>query len=588
MKYIHSIRIKLIIAIIFLMLFSNAVIGIFSYSTAKIQLDKSGQIILTNGVHMIKEAIKLQQDEVHLGNKTLETAQEEVKQLILGPKSKDNTRPINRDIDLGENGYFFILNDKADELAHPSIEGTNTWDTLDMSGDDFYVARDIIEKALNGGGFTYYSWEYPYDGRIAPKVSYSEVDDYWNWIIVASIYMEDFNKGADQILIALFFSSVIAVSMGIVVIIYINYRISAPIISISNEMTNFTESNMEFKPIKVKSKDEIKKLSDSYNIMAKTVNDEIKKRMVTEESLKTINAELEDRVKERTRTLYETNEVLQETLDYSEIQKRELSILNENLEYSLEELQTTQDHLIESEKMAAMSNLVSGIAHEINTPIGTCITLTSYIEKIHQNLVRAIEADGVSKKSFTDYSNDLVKSVKMQSTNLDKAAELVKKFKEVSVDYHLTLETEFDLKEYFEFLLLGLKHYNIGNHNINYNFMDDCNLKSYPSIFSQLFTHLIINSYTHGFKEIVEGEISIDVTKNNNILSIVYSDNGIGIDEVNINQVFNPFFTTNRSKGSTGLGLFIVYNLVTHKMKGTIKVESAINKGTTFRINIPI
>jgi methyl-accepting chemotaxis protein len=235
----HSIRTKLIIAMFLLMVISFVIVGTFTYYTAKTELDRSGEIIMMNGVNMIKEAIQLKKIEISEGLQDKESAQEEIKRFILGPMDSEGNRPINKNIDLGEHGYFFILDKDANEIAHPSIEGQNTWDTLDMSGREFFVARDIIEKALEGGGFTYYSWKYPYTERIAPKVSYAEVDPNWDWIVVASIYMEDFNHGANSIIDALTITFFISFFIGILIIFLTSRHISTPLINISKEMNQF-------------------------------------------------------------------------------------------------------------------------------------------------------------------------------------------------------------------------------------------------------------------------------------------------------------------------------------------------------------
>lgn len=585
---LYSIKTKLIVTIVVLMLLTNLTIGLLSYYTAKSQLDASGKIILTNGVSMVKEAIHLQQEEVMRGNKTLDEAQEAIKQLILGPKDKHNHRPLNRKIDLGENGYFFIMNGQADELAHPSIEGQNTWDTKDMSGQDIYVARDIIEKAQrNGGGFTYYSWQYPYTDRIAPKVSYAEMDDHWDWIIVSTIYMEDFNKGADNILHVLMLSSILSIIIGVIAISYINHHISKPIISIANGMKDFVDGDMNYSPILLKNRDEIKLLSLSFNSMAKTVQEEIKKRKHTESALKEINSELENRVIERTDVLNKTNQALEDALDLSEQQKETLTSLNFELEQSLEDLQQTQKQLIESEKMAAIGNLVAGIAHEINTPLGISITLNTYIESLHRKLSKSIKNNSISKQEFQKYSQNLIDSIDMQLKNLDRAAELVSNFKNISIDHHFSTLTPFNLKEHLDFILLGLKHHNTLGHQINLKCSKDLVINSYPSILSQLFSNLILNSFLHGFDQ-EQGSINITLESQNRGLTIQYSDNGSGIPKEHQSKIFDPFFTTNRQNGGTGLGLFMVYNLITHKLKGTIQLTPDFTPGVQFIIQIPL
>ncbi len=200
-------------------------------------------------------------------------------------------------------------------------------------------------------------------------------------------------------------------------------------------------------------------------------------------------------------------------------------------------------------------------------------------------MIEKVKNKEVSQKIFDDYSTEIMTSVEMQLYNLQNAAELVKNFKDISIDYHHTTETTFIIKQQLEFLLIGLKHHNHLGHRIHLDCPDSLEINSYPSIISQVITNLILNSFMHGFKDVV-GDINISVKQEEQII-IVYTDNGIGIPEKYKTQIFDPFFTTNRGGGGTGLGLFVVYNLVVHKLGGMINLDPSYNDGVRFVIKIP-
>lgn len=583
-----SLHIKLTLIVVFTLFTSSILIGGFSYYTAKAELDRSGETILKNGVNMVKEAIELKVKEVDLGLQDIDSAQEDIKQFILGPKDESGKRPINKNIDLGENGYIFILNDKADELAHPSIEGLNTWDTLDMSGKEFYVARDIIEKALSGGGFTYYSWTYPFDERIAPKVSYAEVDPNWDWIVVSTIYMEDYNRGANRIFNVLIVTSLLIFLIGIAFVVLISKLISKPITTIAHSMENFNLGATTFEPIIVSNNDEIGLLASSFNQMSITLNQEILKRIESEEKLQSLNGMLEERVNERTKALYNSNLMLTQTLDMSEVHKFELEETNKKLQTSLEELKNTQKKLVESERMASLASLVSGVAHELNTPLGTSITLGSYVNSNILKLKNSYESGSLSKNEFSNSIDNLIESTYLLNQSLDVANTMVESFKQISFDQQINIVSTFNLKDQVNLILINLEH-EIDKEKIEIEFecKDEIMMNTSSEYFNYIFSNLIQNSLMHAFDDEVGGKISIKIENRDSDIIISYMDSGAGVQDHLLKEIFEPFYTTTRSNGQIGLGLFVVYNIVTQKFDGSILASNTNKGGLEFEITIP-
>ncbi|RKZ93250.1 MAG: guanylate cyclase [Candidatus Parabeggiatoa sp. nov. 1] len=261
-------------------------------------------------------------------------------------------------------------------------------------------------------------------------------------------------------------------------------------------------------------------------------------------------------------------------------------------ENALQQLQATQQQLVEAAKMADLGNLVAGVAHEINTPIGIGVTAASRLETITKELTQKYETRQMKRADLEKYLKSTQQGNELILKNLTRAAELIQSFKQVAVDQTGDQPRTFALEVYLNEILMTLKpEFKRTKHQVSIICDSHITLSSYPGIFSQIFTNLIMNSLIHGFKTQPEGRMTITVLQGEgkmaNTLTLRYSDNGNGIPANVINHIFDPFFTTNRQGGGSGLGLHIVFNLVNHKLKGNIRCESVEGEGTTFIIQIP-
>ena len=264
MKITGSIKPKMIAVSLSLLIIPLVLLGIFSYKNSKESLNDLGKTSLTNSVESTLEMIEVLNDEVEKGNLSLEEAQEKVKVSVLGEKDAEGKRPINKKIDLGEHGYIFILDDKGKQIAHPVLEGENSWDTTDPNG--VKSTQENIRKANDGGGFTYFSWPLPEnENKIAPKVAYAKKDSHWGWNIVAGTYLMDFNKPAKSILAIIITVSSVAIIIGIVIIWLFANRLSNPLIQVADRMDKLSKGDLSFKELQVTSQDEIGLLATSMN-----------------------------------------------------------------------------------------------------------------------------------------------------------------------------------------------------------------------------------------------------------------------------------------------------------------------------------
>ena len=260
--------------------------------------------------------------------------------------------------------------------------------------------------------------------------------------------------------------------------------------------------------------------------------------------------------------------------------------MNEDLEELVKE---RTEQLAESEKMAALGELVAGVAHEINNPVGISYTAATYIEDQTKMLLELYQNNQLKESEFNKYLKEISQLSSSLVVNLNKAADLIRSFKQIAVDQSYEEIREFEVKNYFNEVITSLKpQISKQNHEINLSCQNNLKISGYPGAYSQILTNLIINSLVHGFEDTENGKISIDVSALDEHFLISYSDNGKGIPKKNLKKIFDPFFSTKFGKGGSGLGLNIIYNLVTRKLNGEISCQSEKDKGVHFVIKVPI
>lgn len=294
----------------------------------------------------------------------------------------------------------------------------------------------------------------------------------------------------------------------------------------------------------------------------------------------------------------ESRQLAQEDLDrqnlklHQEVKERQsaeakLQEKAQQLEQTLLNLQQAEAQLIQTEKMAALGGLVAGIAHEINTPIGIGVTAASLLME-KTIAFTALFKSGMMKRSDLEKFLDMAqRSSQMTLTNLERAVELIQSFKQVAVDQSSESKRVFNVKTYLEEILLQLSpKLKATKHTIQVQGDAHLSLNSYPGAFSQIVTNLVMNSLLHAYAPNEAGHIQLTFQQTETQIIFEYADDGCGIPPENLSKIFEPFFTTRRGKGGSGLGLHIVYNLVTQKLNGKIQCESQLGTGTKFTITL--
>lgn len=260
------------------------------------------------------------------------------------------------------------------------------------------------------------------------------------------------------------------------------------------------------------------------------------------------------------------------------------------LEVSLADLKNAQRQLIEAEKLAALNELVAGVAHEINTPLGIAVTSISTCEESLKQIIKAFETETLKRSDllrFLNNSKDL-QSISMKA--LSRASEIVRDFKSVAVDLGSNENRKIELQQYIKEIMHTISpHYKRLPIKIEYHVEQKFEFITHPGSLFQIVSNLIQNSIKHGFDGREHGNIWLKATvlPSKKHVKISVADDGIGMSKNILANIYTPFFTTKRGKGGSGLGLSIVHNLVVKKLQGDIQVNSTLGKGTEFIITLP-
>ncbi|SDD15652.1 PAS domain-containing sensor histidine kinase [Aquimonas voraii] len=279
--------------------------------------------------------------------------------------------------------------------------------------------------------------------------------------------------------------------------------------------------------------------------------------------------------------------------------ERKLEELNQNLEARVQQrtgelsralldLGRTQQDLIQSEKLAALGSLVAGVAHELNTPIGNAITVASTVKHAHEALQRSLES-GLTRQALHAFMDTVGEASDMLSRNLQRAADLVNNFKQLAVDQASHQQRRFGLADLVaEVGIVMTPSLRKAGIQLGIDIEPEIQLDSFPGALSQTLMILISNAVTHAYTEREQGSLHIDGRRaGNGWVQLSVRDDGAGIADEHLGRIFEPFFTTRFGQGGSGLGLHILYNLVTSVLGGRISVDSRLGEGTTFTIEIP-
>lgn len=301
---------------------------------------------------------------------------------------------------------------------------------------------------------------------------------------------------------------------------------------------------------------------------------DISDRKRAEAALLELNAQLEGRIEERTRSLSIANADLAQAL--------------QTVQLAQEQLVASQDRLVQSEKLAALGSLVAGVAHELNTPIGNARMAVSTLKERAGQFRRQLE-QGLKRSDLEAFVAQADIGGEIAARNLERASELLSSFKQVAVDQTSDQRRRFRLREVVDEILLTLQPtFKRTAHELVCSVPIDIELDSYPGALGQVLTNLVQNAHIHGLESVPNGRIEIGAELRGDEVCLSVADNGKGIPEASRRHVFDPFYTTKLGHGGSGLGLSIVRNIVSGALGGHIGCRNLAAGGAVFEVVIPL
>ena len=389
--------------------------------------------------------------------------------------------------------------------------------------------------------------------------------------IVGYLYIQSSKKSLNDLSRKLTFIAIFLLLFGLCVFLILTYKIKN---KINQDITIIVESIQEISTSKNYDKRidpvsiiELDVLAKNINILLNRTTKHLTKKDDTHQQTLLQNTLLAEKVKARTDALKESNQELLSTL---------------------EKLHQFQGQLVETEKMASLGEMVAGIAHEINTPVGLGVTASTLLNDRLIEIKNAFEDKSLKSSQLKKFLTQGEENIGIIYRNLDRAAKLISSFKRVAVDQSSIENLPLNFKTLLDEVTLTLQS-KLNEHQVKLaiDCPEDLIIESKASSINQVFVNLILNSIIHGFENKLDGEINISVLYLSGQLHISYKDNGIGISENIKTKIFDPFTTTKRGSGGSGLGLHLVFNIITQALNGHIDFESDGEWGTKFNIIFP-
>ncbi len=423
------------------------------------------------------------------------------------------------------------------------------------------------------------------------------------------------NVVIDRILVGIYFliGNAIVKTTFLIFLFLIAFRklLTEPLNDLTQQIEELEMDNLEGNKLDVHSErdDELKVMEEAFNKLIFKVCDykqkleDTKQQLeLTNEKLDKQNLTLEQDVARKTSTLshamidlqqqkykLEQNQrKLTKEIDLRTKTENELRHKQKELELIVDDLNTAQERLIQSEKFATISGLVAGFTHEVNTPIGIGVTANSYLHERLDALNKQFEEKSLKQKDLEYFIADAQQSSELLTANLNRASQLIESFKQIAVDQASEAVRSINLREYLDEIVRTLyPRLKKTSHKVEISCPDDLHVVIPAGALSQIVTNLIINSIIHGFEYKDTGTIRINVALEDGNVVMNYEDDGKGLDEEQLTKLFDPFFTTRRDDGGTGLGTHITYNLVKQALNGSIQASSPGHKGLIYNIRFP-
>ena len=348
----------------------------------------------------------------------------------------------------------------------------------------------------------------------------------------------------------------------------IQKRIAAPIEDLSLLLQDVSKNHNYSTRASSSHIEELNTLSNNLNIMLSRTQNQIERHEADKQEINKLNQSLEEKVNQRTIALREANQELLNTL---------------------ERMHQYQIQIVESEKMASLGQMVAGGAHEVNTPIGLGVTGSTLLRDKLADIQAAFEQKTLTSKQLERFINDGVENLDLIYRNLNRAADLISNFKRVAVSQDTEISADVNVSALLNNILMAMNaEISIKSPEIELSLPEKLTISSKTGPLQQIFEQLISNSLIHGFEDEQNNKIKIGAESKGSNLDITYMDNGSGVPTSIKKRIFDPFVTTKRGEGGSGLGMHLVYNLVTQALDGSITLDEDYSSGTRFVISLPL
>ena len=350
------------------------------------------------------------------------------------------------------------------------------------------------------------------------------------------------------------------------IILRLQKRIASPIENLSLLLQNIAKNHNYYARAPLTNLTEITRLSNSLNVMLARTQRQIERHEEDKKEIKLLNSNLEEKVSQRTIALREANKELLSTL---------------------EKMHQYQTQIVENKKMASLGQMVAGVAHEGNTPIGLGITGSTLLRDKLAELQINFQNKSLTASQFEQFTNDGIENLHLIYSSLNRVAELISNFKKVAVIKDDEITSTVHLQQLINDTLLSMgQELRIKNPKVLINCPADLTVESKKGPLQQVFHQLILNSLLHGFVAGGDNVVQIDIVATNTKTQITYTDNGLGVESNIRAKIFDPFVTSKRGQGASGLGMHLVYNLVTQALAGEIVLDTEYQSGARFIITL--
>jgi len=432
----------------------------------------------------------------------------------------------------------------------------------------FYVSHPdtmIIEQRWNAT-FDYIldeSWIVTVDDTEVFKDAYKMPSNNWTIYIFRSTAELRENQRKLLLLFIMLFGSVIIIASALLKFFTENFKLQfRTILQLTGDISN-GERLLEYPEFEYY---EFVEMMDAFKKMVRSIESGEKQIMQKNEEIETMNKELEIKVRDRT---------------------ADLNTTNQELEISLENLHNSQEKLIDYEKMKSTKIMITGIAHELNTPIGNAFTTLSFLRSRLDELLQIEKEKEPTNEKLNEYLSEYSQSCELMNSSLKGAIGLIEQFKRINVEVSNKSYSSVDIDDVLKYSIEEIKKNNNMDDFIFQITSKHVKAKISMIDLSMIFTSIIMNSFTHGYENKPVGIIEFEISEDDIYTNIIIKDYGIGIEEKNLQHIFEPFFTGANKKGNLGLGLSIVNNIVKMKYGGIIEFESEYGKGTSIEIKLP-